>query len=160
MCIYIVPSHVCVWKSWIKTTLSSYFTQFHILLFKHTKTCHNTSPVSDNPRGLKTPRGITLTPTWGRRKGGGCTNRCPVCLFFYEGNKSFLCDTRHTIYLSDQQQYLWFVFYDKLDKSHVCPVQPMFCLLEKHFTLSISECLQLMIIQVTTQTVLRISFKN
>ncbi len=51
-------------------------------------------------------------------------------------------------------------FYDKLDKFHVCPVQPMFCLLEKHFTLSISECLQLMIIQVTTQTVLRISFKN
>ncbi len=84
-------------KTWIKTTLSSYFTQFHNLLFKHTKTCHNTFPVSDNPRGLKNPTwsknphvGVKL-----RRKGGGCTNRCLVLGgYFYEGNKSLLCDTK------------------------------------------------------------------
>ncbi len=41
-------------KNLNKTTFLSILHSFTFYWFKHTKTCHNTS---DNPRGLKTPRG-------------------------------------------------------------------------------------------------------
>ncbi len=96
--VHFLHMYVCEKNTLIKTSLSTHFTQFHNLLFKLTKTKFSKS-IPHHPHPPPHQISHVGYPSKDTRLGAVQTG-VQFWVVFYEGNKSFLCDTKQPITLS------------------------------------------------------------